>query len=230
MKKSSAKSIKKIYEILLQLYGPQGWWPLMELKNSSEGGYHPGNYQYPENESQCFEICLGAILTQSTRWNNVEKALKNLKKKEALDPRKIMSLEKKDLEEMIRPAGYFRQKARKLYEFSRFYLQLKGKSPSRENLLNIWGIGPETADSILLYAYKKYFFVIDAYTRRISENLALTEKEMKYDEVRCFFEKNLPRSLALYQEYHALLVKHAKIYYSSRNTEKKCPLYYFIRA
>ena len=130
--------IKTIYDCLLKAYGPQGWWPLMDFKGrnptktGSLRGYHPGNYDLPNTDKQRFEICIGAILTQNTAWTNVEKALLNLKKLKALDPKEIQTLPVPKLCDAIRPAGYFNQKAKKLKLFAEFYLELKGKTPSRD--------------------------------------------------------------------------------------------------
>ncbi|MCC7570011.1 endonuclease III domain-containing protein [Candidatus Micrarchaeota archaeon] len=215
------KKLFNIYEKLLKLYGLQGWWPLIDFKGTnptktgSVQGYHPGDYSFPRNELQQFEICIGAILTQNTAWPNVEKALLNLKTINALDPKKILFLEDKKLKQAITPAGYFNQKAKKLKLFSKFYISLKGKTPAREELLDVWGIGPETADSILLYAYKQPEFVVDAYTRKVfgpcfDEGFNSINSDATYDDIKLLFEINLPRDYKLYQEFHALIVEHAK--------------------
>ena len=152
----------------------------------------------------------GHILTQNTSWPQVEKALLNLRKLKALTPMKIKKLNLEKLKQAIKPAGYFNQKAKKLKIFAEFYINLKGKTPTREELLNVWGIGPETADSILLYAFKVPTFVVDAYTKRIFAKLGLIEKNEQYEKVKKMFEENLPKDFKLYQEYHALIVEHAK--------------------
>ncbi len=208
--------IKCFYEKLLEKYGLQGWWPLLDCKGcnptktGSIQGYHPGDYSYPKNENQRFEICIGAILTQNTSWPQVEKALINLKKINAINPEKIKNMEISELCHAIKPAGYFNQKAKKLKIFSEFYINLKGKKPTRDELLALWGIGPETADSILLYAYKLPSFVADAYTRRIFSSMGLIKKYETYDNIKKLFEDNLEKDFKLYQEYHALIVEHAK--------------------
>jgi endonuclease III related protein len=207
------------YKYLLKTYGPQGWWPLLDLHNSknnkkgcnptktgSLNGYHPNDYSYPKTDRQIFEICLGAILTQNTSWTNVEKALLNLNQKNLINPEKIISISIDQLGILIKPTGYFNQKAKKLKEFASFYIFLKHKTPTRKQLLDIWGIGPETADSILLYAYKKPSFVVDAYTRKIFEY----DKRISYDQIKQDFETALPKDYKLYQEFHALIVEHAK--------------------
>ena len=145
-------------------------------------------------------------MTQNTSWVNVEKALLNLRKIDAIDPKKISSIDDGILKDAIRPAGYFNQKAKKLKIFAEFFM--KNKSPTREQLLDLWGIGPETADSILLYAYKKNIFVIDAYTKRIMKRVGFKEEE--YDELQKLFMDNLDNDHKVFNEYHALLVELAK--------------------
>ena len=210
--------IFSFYHQLLKMYSPQGWWPLLECehlgknptKTGSMTGYHPNDFSYPKSERQRFEICIGAILTQNTNWINVEKALKNLSKLNAIDAKKILSIEINKLSQEIRPAGYHNQKAKKLNIFAAYYLGLDGRIPAREDLLSIWGIGPETADSILLYAYKQPEFVVDAYTRRILTGMNIIEEKSGYNEIKPLFEKNLPKDYKIYQEFHALIVEHAK--------------------
>ena len=212
--------IQNIYSLLLRKYGQQGWWPLLDLhgksgtnptKTGSVHGYHPGDYSYPENEHQRFEICVGAILTQNTAWPNVEKALLNLKSAGLLNAHDIA---KRKIAEHIKPAGYFNQKAEYLKVFARFFLQLHGKIPSRESLLNEKGIGNETADSILLYAYSQPEFVVDVYTKRIFSCIGIIKPSARYTEIKQLFEENLQRDFKVFQEYHALIVEHAKHYYS----------------
>ncbi|MFH0974876.1 MAG: endonuclease III domain-containing protein [Spirochaetota bacterium] len=213
----------KIYGSLFKLYGPQGWWPLLCLSKSDKNeqnnfskGYHSGDYSYPKNNSQRFEICAGAILTQNTAWLNVEKALINLYKQDLLNAKSISNINIEKLKEHIRPAGYYNQKAVYLKELAVFYLSLKGKTPSRDLLLSVKGIGPETADSMLLYAFNQPEFVVDAYTKRMFSHLGFFDKNAKYNEIKEMFEKNLPKETILYQEYHALIVQHAKNNYSRK--------------
>ncbi len=204
------KGLLKLYHKLLKEYGPQGWWPLLRLP----ARYHPSDYSLPRTSKERFEICAGAILTQNTAWKNAERALEGLSKKGLLSPERLLRAGREAVEEAIRPSGYYAQKARKLREFARFYKELRGRTPPREALLSLWGIGPETADSILLYAYKEPRFVIDAYTRRVlaSEGLLppAEAKRLSYEELQLLFEEALPRSVPPYQEYHALLVRRAK--------------------
>ena len=194
------EKIIKVYKALLKKYGPQGWWPI-------NGKYHPGDYSFPKTENQRFEICVGAILTQNTSWKNVEKALVNLRKAKILQPSKIMSLS--ILKKLINPSGYFNQKSEYVKNFTRFFLSLKG-IPTRIQLLSVKGIGPETADSILLYAYNQPEFIVDAYTKRVLLSKDLIRKNASYHEIKELFEKNLPKDYKIFQEFHALLVEHAK--------------------
>ncbi|AKB78813.1 Endonuclease III [Methanosarcina horonobensis HB-1 = JCM 15518] len=225
--------IRTIYNFLLNSYGSQGWWPLIELhesggtnptKTGSVQGYHPGDYTYPHTDSQQFEIICGAMLTQNTSWQQVERALINLKKIDSLSPGGILDLGPETLREAIRPAGYYNQKAVRLKTLAEWFLELKSRTPEREELLSLKGVGPETADSILLYAFKQPSFVVDAYTRRIISNLGLADEKTKYSEIKALFEENLPEDMIVYQEYHALLVEHAKRYYQKKINYSRCPL------
>ncbi len=226
--------VRMIYDHLLDLYGPQGWWPLIDLQETSSAihpqksytkGYHPGNYTYPQTSDQQFEIIAGALLTQNTSWIQVEKTLLNLKQLDALSPEIIISLNLEALKEAIKPAGYYNQKAIRLKNLAIWFLELKYRVPTREELLSLKGIGPETADSILLYAFKQPFFVIDTYTRRIVTNLRLVDEKANYDEIKALFERSLPHNPVIYQEYHALMVEHSKRYYLRRGIcTSKCPL------
>jgi len=218
--------IELIYENLYHMYGPQGWWPIISNENDRlTCMYHPNNFDIPKKTSQLYEICIGAILTQNTAWRNVVKALINLHQIQALNPIKMQTIDNDTLKQAIRPAGYFNQKAKKIKQFNDFYLQLDHQVPSREQLLCVWGIGPETADSILLYAYKQLSFVVDTYTRRIFLNLGLIQADMTYDEIKHKFEKNLKADIKIYQEYHALIVHHAKLYYQKKDQYALDPIF-----
>jgi endonuclease III-like uncharacterized protein len=149
-------------------------------------------------------------LTQNTNWQNVEKAIVNISTLKALDAERLLKLDETKLKEAIRPAGYYNQKAKKLRIFAEFYLGPKGNAPNREQLLELWGVGPETADSILLYAYKVPVFVIDAYTKRLLKSLGLADDKTEYDEMQALFHSQLPKDHKLFNEYHALIVEHAK--------------------
>ncbi len=198
--KNISKEISEFYGFLLKKYGYQGWWPV----NSK---YHPKDYDIPKTESERFEICVGAILTQNTSWKNVEKALLLLKSHNLMSPESLAKSTEEAIGAAIRPSGYYRQKAKKLKIFSRFFIGLKKgkKVPTREELLSLWGIGKETADSILLYAYKKPYFVVDAYTKRI-----FGFESTDYDKIQSLFHKALRKDYRLYNEYHALIVRHGK--------------------
>jgi endonuclease III-like uncharacterized protein len=158
------------------------------------------------------KITTGHKLTQNTSWIQVEKVLSALKPN--LTPEFIITLYLDKLAQAIKPAGYYNQKAKKIKIFSDFFLFLKGKSPTREELLKLWGVGPETADSILLYAYKTPAFIIDTYTKRVFGHLGLIKETSAYDDLKNIFEKNLKKDLIIFQEYHALIVEHAKRYYN----------------
>ncbi len=209
--------INNIFSILLKNYGQQYWWPIFNDKK--------GVFEYktgtPKDDKERFEICIGAILTQNTSWKNVEQAIKNLKDNNLLTKEAIKKINIKKLESLIRCSGYYKQKAKKIKEFVKF-LDSK-KEITRENLLNVWGIGPETADSILLYAYNQPYFVIDAYTKRIFSRIN-NSKEPSYEELQFLFHKSIKKDYKLYNEYHALLVKHAKKYCKTKSICPKCPL------
>ena len=157
------------------------------------------------------------MLTQNTAWRNVEKAILNLKKANSLSPQKILEIDEKKLQELIRPSGFYRQKAIRLKLATAKWLELKEKAKSmdrfalRKEWLSVKGIGKETADSIILYAHNKPIFVIDSYTKRFCKAFNLFEAK-EYDEYREFFEKNLPKrnALEIYKEYHALIVRWGK--------------------
>ncbi|NYB52317.1 MAG: endonuclease III domain-containing protein [Methanobacteriaceae archaeon] len=216
------QSIFEIYQKLYKLYGPQGWWPLMDLecenlnKTGATHGYHPLNYRLPETEDQKYEIILGAILTQNTAWTSAEKALWNLKELNAINPHHLLALDDNDLKEAVRPAGFLNQKSAYLINITHFFLSLEGRTPTRWEILKVKGVGNETADSILLYAYKQPEFVVDAYTKRIFSHLGLVDDKISYMDLKKLFEDNLPQDVPVYQEYHALLVEHAKRYYQKK--------------
>ena len=182
-----------------------------------------------------FEVIVGAILTQSTAWTNVEQALANLRAEGLLKPSRMESVSEKRLALLIRPSGYFRQKARKLKAFVRFLRRSHGgslarmfRTPTAElraQLLGVHGIGPETADSILLYAGEHPVFVVDAYTHRILGRHSLAAGKPDYHAVQLLFERNLPRNAALYNEFHALLVNVGKNWCrKGRPRCEECPL------
>ncbi|MFH1025458.1 MAG: endonuclease III domain-containing protein [Nitrospirota bacterium] len=203
-----------IYKKLYRCFGPQNWWP----------GDTP------------FEIAVGAVLTQNTNWGNVEKAIQNLKKQGVLSSRGIHGLSVKELASLIKPAGYFNVKAKRLRSFLDFLMnEYHGRMENmaredltqlRPKLLDIHGIGPETADSILLYALEKPIFVIDAYTKRILSRHGIMASDRSYAEFQELFHASLKRDVHLYNEYHALFVRAGKTF--CRRTKplcEKCPLH-----
>ena len=178
---------------------------------------------------------VGAILTQNTNWQNVEKAISNLKKRRVLSAKKLFLIPEKELAALIRPAGYFNLKARRLREFLRFFNkvyqgQLRRISAQRlpelrQQLLAVCGIGPETADSILLYALGKPIFVVDAYTKRILLRHGLIKQDAGYQDIQNLFMSNLDNDSGLFNEYHALLVRLGKdLCLKSKPRCKECPL------
>jgi len=204
----------EVYHALLAHYGEQHWWPA---------------------ESP-FEMMVGAILTQNTNWNNVEKALDNLREANVLDAEVLATCNRETLETWIRPAGFFRQKTERLFKLCMFYHEREGikgmkrwpMKTLRHFLLDVHGIGPETADSILLYAIEKPIFVVDSYTKRIFHRLGiLPERIHKYDDVQHFFHQRTANALSLYQQFHALIVIHAKEHCLKKPQCVNCPLLNF---
>lgn len=195
------KRLLAIYKELFKKHNYQGWWPI-------KGKYHPQDYSYPKNKNEIFEIIIGAILTQNTNWKNTEKALQNLREENIISPEKIIKISHEELSELIKSSGYFNQKTKKLKAFAEFYIKSEGKIPTREELLKVWGIGKETADSILLYAYKQPYFVIDAYTKKLMKKYFNIEND--YDKLQEFFHNNLLRDYKLFNEFHALIVAEGK--------------------
>jgi endonuclease-3 related protein len=225
-------SLQAIYRKLFSAYGEQGWWPMHgsadNTKAENKAGYHPGDYSLPHTVEQRFEVIIGAILTQNTNWKNVQGVLEQLGAARLFTPDSLLALPEQELAALIRPTGYFNQKARKLHAVSRFFWESKylftGKAPERTALLAIWGVGPETADSILLYAFKEPIFVVDAYTRRLLIRLGWPESRSSYLEIQKFFMQSLPPETILYNEYHALIVEHAKNFCRKAPLCTDCPL------
>ena len=221
-----SKLLLEIYKKLLSAYGEQGWWPLTVKKGDSFVVHYDPPFKLREKSlSEKFVISVGAILTQNTSWKNVEKAVINLKSKNLLSPEKIIHSSVKNL---IKPAGYYNIKEKKLKEFSKFFIKNRRdfnlNNILREQLLSVWGIGKETADSILLYALNKPFFVVDAYTRRLFSRLNLICEKEDYDKIQLFFQKNLPSDYTLFNEFHALIVEHAKRHCRKKPLCDGCPL------
>lgn len=219
--------LELVFNKLHSHFGSQHWWPVTE-----KGKLHPEYSGGPKNEKQQLEICFGAILTQNTNWKNVEKAVVELNKNDLIDVNKIHKIDVKKLALLIKSSGYHNQKTKKLKNFCDFLLKnYNGKlnllfnnniNKLRKQLLSVNGIGPETADSIILYAAKKPMFVIDAYTRRIMNRIGYKEKT--YDELQELFMQNLPNSEKLFNEYHALLVELGKNICKKKPLCDKCPI------
>lgn len=210
--------VMKIYKILYETYGPQGWWPFINY-----GGYHILDYSFPRNKDEIFEVCLGAILTQNTTFTSVVKSLHNLNNINSLNYKKIKEMPIDKFKQLIKPSGYYNQKSNYILEFINFFEKSDNKIPSRGHLLEIKGIGPETADSILLYAYNQPQFIVDAYTKRLLIHNKLIHENTKYQDIKQFMEKEIKKEIkdeneliVVYQEYHALIVHHSKQYYSKR--------------
>lgn len=218
--------IKRIYKALHSSFGPQGWWPVA-------GRYHPGDYSYPKTPQQQWEIVAGAILAQNTSWKNAAAAIGELRRKRKLTVAAMAKMPQQKLAAMIRSSGYYNEKAKKLkivakhvidnYDGKIQRLLKKRTQQLRKELLSLHGIGPETADSILLYAARKPVFVIDAYTRRIMQRIGYDQHS--YEELQQLFERNLSRSEKIYNEFHALLVELGKNTCTKNNPEcRNCPL------
>ncbi|MBU2589842.1 MAG: endonuclease III domain-containing protein [Nanoarchaeota archaeon] len=215
--------IKEIYKLLQKAHGKQGWWPIINNKTLL-CEYHG---KAPRNDEERFEIIIGCILTQNTSWTNVEKALYNLNKAKLLDIKKINKTKESEIASLIKPSGYFNQKANRLKIIAMHLLrrpELLKEDNLREELLKIKGIGPETADSIILYSAEKPSFVIDAYTKRIFSRLGFIDENSKYDEIKAYFENNLEKDVKIFKEYHALIVEHAKRHCKTKPECKGCIL------
>jgi len=203
---SISRALQNIYHQLMDAYGPQHWWPAQEP----------------------FEVMVGAILTQSAAWLNVEKAIANLKAAKALSPQALRRCSLPEIATLIHPCGYYNAKARKLKSLAHWLgeycddnlgrLFADSAEQLRQQLLSIWGIGQETADSIILYAANKPVFVIDAYTRRIINRIGLAPDSNSYTAYQSLFMDNLPADAGLFNEYHALLV------YLGKNVCRSRPL------
>jgi endonuclease III related protein len=207
-----SEQLTRIYQLLFERFGPQHWWP---------------------GETQ-FEIITGAILTQNTNWANVEKAIANLKSAGCLTPEELYHLDLSQLAGLIRPAGYYNIKARRLKNFVNWLfdnyagsltnLESIDTDKLRTELLAIKGIGCETADSILLYALDKPVFVVDAYTARVAVRHELIEPNADYEQLCELFQSNLPQDTRLFNEYHALLVRLGKEFCKKQARCLNCPL------
>lgn len=216
-----------LFETLLKKFGKPNWWPIDKT-------YHEKYKSDPR-----FEIIIGTILTQNTAWSNAEIAIDNLKLKNMLNIKKISNIDIDQLQHMVKPSGFFKQKAERLKNFAKYLHDNyrcnlnnffnRDKYEIRKELLLINGIGPETADSILLYAGNKPIFVVDAYTKRICQRIPL-KTNISYDEIQKFFQKKLSKKydgdelLKSYTELHALIVLFAKNYCKKKPICINCPL------
>ena len=202
----------EMYDLMLNHFGPQHWWPAEDA----------------------LEMMVGAILTQNTSWNNVEKAIKNLKKRSILNIKALYSISVPELAEEIRPAGYFNIKAARLKNLIKFIVErydgdismllMEKTDVLREGLLSIRGVGPETADSILLYAVERPIFVIDSYTHRILNRHGLADDQASYYELQGLFMDNLVEDTGFFNEFHALIVRLGKQYCRRKPLCDRCPL------
>jgi len=206
-------TLAEVYDRLFEALGPQHWWP----------GESP------------FEVIVGAVLVQNTSWKNVERAIDNLRRSDLLDPHALNDVSPEELEELIRPAGYYRIKARRLRSLLEFLVErydgsleqmfAADSATLREELLAVHGVGPETADSILLYAAEMPVFVVDAYTHRVLSRHGWIGFDAGYHEIQDYFHGELPQDVALYNEFHALLVRVGNRYCrKSRPKCDECPL------
>lgn len=214
---SRERYLMQFYGYMLDRLGPSNWWP----------------------GTNAFEVCVGAILTQNANWKNVQKAILRLEERSLLYPEELYKLAEEELAELIRPAGYFRIKARRLKNFL-FFLKEEATfdlkalcrqdlGQLRDKLLSVKGIGPETADSILLYALKKPSFVVDAYTARICNRHNLVEEDIGYEELRNYFMDVLPENVDLFNEFHALFVRVGNHWCKKKSPLcGDCPLYSFL--
>lgn len=202
--------LQELYERLLSFYGPQNWWPA----------------ETP------FEVVVGAVLTQNTAWRHVEKAIDNLKREGLLDPESIIKTSDDVLRELIRPAGFYNQKTQRLKAICKLIvdygcLEELFKLPLgelRSVLLSVKGIGPETADAIILYAAGKPTFVVDRYTHRIFTRLGIWEGKYDYEGIKKLVESEIPPRVDVYREFHALIDEHAKRICRKKPFCDSCPL------
>ncbi len=209
---TTREKLNRIYELLLAAYGPQHWWP----------------------GDTAFEMMVGAVLTQNTSWKNVEKAIANLRSRGLMSPEALHRLSAEELARLIRPAGYYNIKAKRLRNLVRFLadefdgsIDAMRRLPTgelRERLLTVSGVGRETCDSILLYALEKPTFVVDAYTARVLLRHGLIDETADYEEIKETFESSLPADEKLFNEYHALLVRVGKLHCRKVPVCDGCPL------
>lgn len=208
----------KLYKKLLNRFGRQGWWPVSQSSSVEE---------------KIFEIMIGAILTQQTTWRNTEKVIKALKDSGLLDPFALSKADTDNVERIVRPIGFYKQKARRIVKFSRHIIKNyedikrifdKPLEDIRKELLSLEGIGPETADNMLLFAGNKLIFPVDAYTFRIFERFGMAKGKLGYDGMQSIFHQRLPKDLEVYKELRGLLVKLGKTCCQEKPKCRDCPL------
>ena len=230
--------LKSIYDVLFYTYGTQGWWPLICMQGHPGfdlRGYHPGLYQFPETEQQRWEILCGTILTQNTTWTNAERALQSLLRLGIISPQEILTVSTKELATLIKSSGYYNQKAERIKKLAHFIISSQNTIPARDVLLKLKGVGPETADSMLLYAWHQPHFVVDAYTIRLFTRIGLINKsqlpfdsQAKYQYVQNFILAHCndfaDNKISFYSEFHSLIVMHAKQHCSAIAECTSCPL------
>ncbi|MDD4956617.1 MAG: endonuclease III domain-containing protein [Candidatus Omnitrophica bacterium] len=210
--KDDPRQIRAMYERMDDHFGDLGWWPA----------------------ETSFEVMVGAVLTQNTSWRNVERAISRLKKEKLMDPMAVLNVDRRKLEKAIQCSGFFRVKAERLKSLCAFLreecggdigkLRRKPLKGLREKLLAIKGIGPETADSILLYALNKPIFVVDAYTRRIFTRHGIVDERDTYDTIQVVVMRALEGRVRRFNQYHALIVETAKIFCRTNPRCDGCPL------
>ena len=207
-----ADALTRIYNRLVEAYGSQHWWPADSV----------------------LEVMVGAVLTQNTNWQGVEKAIANLNKNGLLSLDKLHHRSIEELAEFIKPAGYFNLKARRLKNLIGMVAETYGgdldamgqmeTAQLRQELLSVNGVGPETADSILLYAFHRPIFVVDTYTYRVTSRHGLIEEEVNYQALQDLFMQHLPLDVDMFNEYHALLVRVGKLHCQRKPRCQDCPL------
>lgn len=214
---------ESVYQALLDQYGPQGWWPLVDRSSHPlKCLYIPQNTTRDKTSHECFEICVGAILTQNTSWSNAEKALVSLIQAKALSPEILSQSDTSTIAGLITSSGYYNQKAKKLKSFSAFFLT--HPKPERQLFLSNWGLGPETVDDMLLYAYDQPVFVVDLYTKRLFSRLGVCSEGIDYHDLQAMITQGIEKDVTLYKEYHALIVHHAKKHCRKSPHCVSCPL------
>ena len=215
----------ELYKILYGRYGYAGWWPVFSKRGTagfSAEGYRESPASFPLADDEVDQIIIGAVLTQNTSWSNVEKAFSILEENDCLSRKHIISTEEKTLREWIRSSGCYNQKAKKLKNIFEYIGSVN--EPTRSGLLSVWGIGPETADSILLYGYAQPLFIADAYAKRVFSRIGLINADAAYESLSLHLNENIPKDAALYRNYHALIIAFGKEFCRKKPVCIHCPL------